>query len=74
MMAETKPGMGSWTEEDIRRIVLEVLRENEKLNMQRMLSPLGYAIVELPDAQSESVESEATPEELDYNATYHPTD
>ena len=45
-------GMSSWTEEDIRRIILDVLRENEKLNMQRMLAPLGYAIVKL-DTESE---------------------
>ena len=48
-MSETKPGMPSpaLTEDDVRRIVIDVLKENERLNMERMLAPLGYGIVKL---------------------------
>jgi hypothetical protein len=50
-MSETKSGMPSpaLTEDDVRRIVIDVLKENERLNMERMLAPLGYAIVKQPD-------------------------
>ena len=54
-MSETKPGMGSWSEEDIRRFARE-------------------DFIKLQGNQQSPVASEATPEELDYNASYHPTD
>jgi hypothetical protein len=57
-MSETKSGMPSpaLTEDDVRRIVIDVLKENERLNMERMLAPLGYAIVKQPDTTGDQVE------------------
>ena len=53
-MSETKPGMSSWTEDDIRRIVQDVLRENERMNMERMLAAIGYKIVEQQDTNRDA--------------------
>ena len=61
-MSETKPGMSSWTEDDIRRIVQDVLRENERMNMERMLAAIGYKIVEQQDTNEDQAECNDTQE------------